>query len=243
MSDRQTRPHEEPEDTPISGHRGDVRPVPDPTKLTTEQLYRETGALREVLETRLAGEVNALRIAIETRLDGIDRATALRGETITAIVPRIDEKVAAIAGIYDEKFAGIQTQFRERDTRVEQTARDTKVAVDAALQAAEKAVGKQNESFALSQSKSETAVVKQIDQQGLLIATSTKALDEKIDDCKERLTRLEGRGEGSLTAGQAQQVATQTQQGSSGNIIAFVGVAVAILLGVASLLVALLRHA
>ncbi len=36
-------------------HPQNVVPVPDPTALTTEQLRRELGALREVIEARLNG--------------------------------------------------------------------------------------------------------------------------------------------------------------------------------------------
>ncbi len=64
-------------------------------------------------------------------------------ELVVALIEERDKLVA-------EKFNGISTQFKERDVRVEQTARDTKVAVDAALQAAEKAVIKQNEQFGFS---------------------------------------------------------------------------------------------
>jgi hypothetical protein len=112
----------------------------------------------------------------------------------------VDAALQAAALTLDEKFRSIQTQFIERDTRVEQTARDTRVAVDAALQAAEKAVGKQNESFALSIAKSETATQKQIDQQIALLQTATAGLNDKIDDIKDRLTRIEGAGVGQTGA-------------------------------------------
>src|SRR5580658_3724506 len=61
-------------------------------------------------------------------------------------------------------FAGIQTQFIERDTRVEQTAKGSKEALDAALQAAKEAVGEQNKSNSVAIAKSEAATNKQMDQ-------------------------------------------------------------------------------
>lgn len=81
--------------------------------------------------------------------------------------------------------------------RTEQSSKDSKVAVDAALQAAKEAVGEQNKSSALAIAKSETATTKQIDQLGILIQNNTKAFDDKISDLKDRLTRIEGMGQGA----------------------------------------------
>ena len=185
-------------------------PVPDPTLLTTKQLTRELFALRELLESRLAGTDKAIeqtKAILEARIDGIDKMTNLL-EEITHLFPaRIDEKITAlrevheqkfesISGTHSEKFASIQKQFIERDTRSEQTSRDSKTAVDAALQAAKEAVGEQNKSSAMAISKSETSTVKQIDQLAVLINAMGKSFDDKIEDVKERLTRSEGKGAG-----------------------------------------------
>jgi hypothetical protein len=123
---------------------------------------------------------------------------------------RIDEKIASLDKVHEERFRSIGQQFAERDrsidkqfierdVRTEQTSRDSKVAVDAALQAAKEAVGEQNRSSSRAIQKTETATTKQIEQQALLLTTATRALDDKIDDLKERMTRIEGRGEGSTT--------------------------------------------
>jgi len=171
---------------------GDVLPVPDPTLLTTQQLLREINGLREV---------------IQTRLDGMDKAIELLQATSDRFPARIDEKILSLARVHEEKFDSIRQQFIERDVRTEQTARDSKVAVDAALQAAKEAVGEQNKSSALSIAKSETATMKQIDQLGVLVQTATRALEDKIGDIKDRLTRIEGKGEG-------QTVQTHSSQAS-----------------------------
>jgi len=159
-------------------------PVPDPTVLTTQQLIAAIAASREI---------------IETRLDAMDTATQLNKEQMDKFPQAIHDTVAAIERIRDEKFAtvnekfhSIETQFKERDTRTEQSSKDSKVAVDAALQAAKEAVGEQNKSNALAIAKSEVAFTKQLDQITLLISTSNKALDEKINDLKGRLDRGEG---------------------------------------------------
>ena len=140
-----------------------------------------------------------------------------------------EASTAANRSLSDEKFIGIQKQFIERDTRVEQSARDTKVAVDAALQAAEKAVGKQNESFALSIAKSENATTKQIDQQASTLQAAANALESKIGDLKDRVGRIENTAV-NLAQGET-RVTTQKSIGATNNnlvvsiIVAIVAVA------------------
>lgn len=153
----------------------------DPSALATQALWREVAHLKELVFNRL----DSLRSAIDELHNDLNR---LRESLQTQI---LDE-----SRLRDEKFSSIQTQFRERDVRVEQTARDTKVAVDAALQAAEKARTSSNEAFDKSIFKSETATTKQIDQLAVQMNTSTNGLMIQITDVKERLTRIEGKGEG-----------------------------------------------
>jgi len=151
----------------------------------------------------------------------------------------IDEKTAHLQALHGERFHSISTQFIERDVRTEQTSRDSKVAVDAALQAAKEAVGEQNRSSALAIAKSEAATVKQIDQQGLLIQTATGALNDKIEDIKDRLTRIEGMGVGQINAQTASQVEKQAQQGvqnlQQGSNTLMVAIVVGIVGGIAGI--------
>ena len=164
------------------------RPDPDPTTLTTQSLYREVNALHDLIKS----ETNAVSNALAARLDGADRERLHLQAQIDMFPTEASRRIDTLRVLHQEKFDSIQVQFTERDTRTEQTSRDSKVAVDAALQAAKEAVGEQNKSSALAIAKSEASTTKQIDQQGLLIASSTQGLDDKIDDIKDRLTRIEG---------------------------------------------------
>ena len=192
---------------------GDTFPRPDPTRLTTEQLNRETSALRELFSirveeinlrigllfadmgnvpARVEKDIDHLRGFISTRLDGMDKAIVLLQEIFDHVPRQTDEKIMALRWLHEEKFLSIQTQFRERDVRTEQYSKDSKVAVDAALQAAKEAVGEQNKSSALAIGKSEASTTKQIDQLSTQIASQTKNFDDKVADIKDRLTRIEG---------------------------------------------------
>lgn len=126
----------------------------------------------------------------------MDKAIQLLQTSSDRLPGFVKEEVDHLRVLHEEKFASIAVQFAERDTRTEQTSRDSKVAVDAALQAAKEAVGEQNKSSALAIAKSETATTKQIDQIGSLISTTSNAFNDKVDDIKGRLTIIEGKALG-----------------------------------------------
>jgi len=197
-----------------------IVPNPDPSHLTNEKIRNDLTALENQLIERIGG----VRSTIDARLGAMDKAADLFDQNLNRIPTLTDREVGHLREVHEEKFLSIQRQFLERDTRVEQTARDTKVAVDAALQAAEKAVGKQNESFALSIAKSEAATTKQIDQQVLNLQTTASGLDSKIIDVKDRITRLESQAVGQMNADTKH---TLTQNSSTGFIIGGIGVVVA----------------
>lgn len=206
-------------------------PMPDPTHLTTRQLLREIATLKEIVFTKLESsntEHALIRSVIEARLNGIDKATMLLQDGSDKLPAHIDEKISASHDIHEEKFASIQVQFRERDVRTEQSSKDSKVAVDAALQAAKEAVGKQNESSDRAILKSEAAVMKQIDQIMQLINGNNKAVDDKINDVKERLTRAEGNSEGKTVAGTSHQTSSSFVVTVVSVVIAFASVLLAI---------------
>lgn len=160
----------------------DQRPNPDPTSLTTEQMLRETQNLRELLEARL---------------DGMEHTLARLQRDLDLLPTQRSEAIESLQKLHEEKFRSIQTQFIERDIRVETTAKDSKVAVDAALSAAKEAVTEQNKSTAQAIAKSETAFLKQLDQLVLLLDTKTGSLVTQVNDLKDQQTRNEGRSTGA----------------------------------------------
>jgi hypothetical protein len=185
-----------------------------------EQIAKQS----ETRFVQLLSEAELARHSVEVRIDGMDKAIALLQRNSDQIVQQSVEdtlqKINALKGVHEEKFASIQKQFQERDVRTEQSSKDSKVAVDAALQAAKEAVGEQNKSSALAIAKSEAATTKQIDQMGQFIQSGNKATDDKIDDIKERLTRIEGKSEGSV-------VADATHTTSSTQVVLIVSVLIA----------------
>jgi len=204
-------------------------PVPDPTVLTTAALIREIDSLRE----RTTHDNRMLRELIEARLDGNDAAVALLRTTTDAFPQQVKEAVANLQELHEEKFQSIGIQFKERDVRTDQTSRDSKVAVDAALKAQQEAFAEQNKSSALAISKSEAATTKQMDLIVQNIANLAKSIDDKIADIKDRLTSMESRAQGA-TVQKAETSVSATQNwayivGSLGFMVGFAGLIVAIL--------------
>lgn len=167
-------------------------------------------------------------VIFETRLTAIDKAQAAYERQVT-------EQTAQMRELYQEKFASIGFQFTERDARVQQAAYATKDQVETALNSAKEAAAEQNRAFALSTSKSEAATMKQMDTLGAAVQTATRALDDKIGDMKDRLTRIEGMDLGS-TRLKAETFSSQTvQHGANQNILGVVAAAIAVVSLVAAI--------
>ena len=166
------------------GDGRDWRPTPDPTALTTAQLLRELGALREL---------------VFARLDAMDKATVVLSETVNRTPTVIQTEISHVRELLDEKFAGIAKQFAERDVRTEQAAKGGKEALDAALLAAKELVAQQNEANRGEAAKTEQNFTKQIDAQAA-----------RIDELKERIDR----GEGSASGSAGQRTETRLNMGT-----------------------------
>ncbi len=90
---------------------------------------------------------------------------------------------------FSEKFKTIE------EYRIEQK-KDSKDGIAAALQAAKEAVNEQTLSSNRSVTKSEGATKEKIDQQAVLISSTKENLEGRINDLKDRLTRIEGQSKG-----------------------------------------------
>lgn len=191
---------------------------------------KAVGNLQQLHEVRfeaLIREMGLSRDVIETRFDGMDRALKLLQDISDRFPERIDEKIASLKEIHGGELEAIQIQFKERDVRSESASASSKLAVDAALQAAKEAVAEQARSAALATSKSEGSQAKAIEQQGDLIASTTGALRQQIDDMKDRITRIE-----AIAIGQAGQ--KTDQHTSSSFIISILALVLTLILGAAA---------
>jgi hypothetical protein len=130
-------------------------------------------------------------------------------------------EVRHVGELSDEKFSAVDAHFVAIAERMAEQKTDTKVAVDAALQAAKEAVSMQTEASDKAIAKSEAAITKQIDALAVLVEKSSEAKDEKIDDLKTRLDRLEGRSQGT-------QMSAGLLFGAVGGLAAVIGIIIVV---------------
>lgn len=168
---------------------GNLMPIPDPTKLTTEAVNRATGQFRV--------ELANLRELIEARLDAMDKATDLRLTAVDEVRPQTAREIQHLEDLVAERFTGIDLRFTERDTRTTQAERASQEALKAALQAAKELVDQQNKANAAAAEKAEANFTKQIDQILLVISTMQKGFDDRWAEIKERIDRGEGGAAGA----------------------------------------------
>lgn len=136
--------------------------------------------------TQVDKAVSSLRELVEARLEGMMQGEKdlreLLTQTLAKEVAEIKGSIESLTWQTTEKFIAVDAQFKERDTRTDQRAGDTKLAVDAAFAAAKE-----------NTAKIEIGLTKQLDSLVLQIQTGLGNLDGKIADLKDRLTSLESR--------------------------------------------------
>jgi len=186
----------------------------DLTRVPT-QLDRAVNAQSDV--------INAKFEAITKEVDKIYTNVGKRGEDIHAAITHLREltegMVKELSSVTGERFAGVAAQFAERDTRTDQRAGDTKLAVDAAFAAAKEATA-----------KIEAGFTKQIDGMVTIIDTKTGNLSGGLGDLKERFTALEARTQGISTGRDTVRIEREDtrviQQDNRGLIFGIIGVAI-----------------
>jgi hypothetical protein len=144
-------------------------------------------ALRELEEARFKSIDQNLQ-SLHNSIDPID--CDIRKE-IGHLHALLISEVQKLTEVTAERFTAVGAQFSERDTRTDQRAGDTKLAVDAAFAAAKEATA-----------KIEAGFTKQIDSMITIIDTKTGNLAGGLSDNKERITALESRTQGIGLANQ-----------------------------------------
>jgi hypothetical protein len=108
----------------------------------------------------------------------------LEGELHTQF-EKLNGQIDKIYAEVSQKFTSVDNQFQERDTRTDQRAGDTKLAVDAAFAAAKEATA-----------KIEAGFKEQIKALTDLVDTKTAQLAQTIGDLKDRVISIESRASG-----------------------------------------------
>ena len=164
----------------------------DPSSLTTQMVLREIASLKELFDTHI---------------DRIDQSISVAHADMVRVPTEVQKSVTELRNYFLEKIDNNYRLFEQRFDlveryRVEQKT-DTATALTAALNAAKEAVSEQNKSNGIAISKSEASTTKQIDQMGALISATANISDNKINDVKERLAKIENAQTGIQVTGTA----------------------------------------
>jgi hypothetical protein len=80
------------------------RPIPDPTILTTQQLFQAIASLKEFL----VAKIDAIEGKLSQRIDGMDEATELLRTRSDRVPSEVDKAVTALRTLVDERLAGFR---------------------------------------------------------------------------------------------------------------------------------------
>jgi hypothetical protein len=222
-----TAPGSDPREQP-----GFWTPRPDPTVLTTDAVERATAQFRR--------EMQQLRELIETRLDCADAALANHLREMETVRHQIEEKITHLRELAEEKFDSIDRRFDDRDARAGDAARAGKEALAAALESARQLTELQNRAnkeLSEAQDKANQAAItkaqgatnEQIKALDQVSGTNRKALEDKIDDARTRLTTMESLTRGIKEAGGEQREVRTEQRLNTSQIIAAIATLAAVI--------------
>jgi septation ring formation regulator EzrA len=148
----------------------------DPILRNAELNYQALQELEDKLEVR----INGIEKAISVAHDDLVRVPTEVQKAITGLRELLESKIHCLTEIVDEQFTGVAEKFGERDKRFDLRDLDSKTAMEAALTAAKENIG-----------KLEIFFTKQIDGIGAILNSNNGALNDKIDDLKDRVSKLE----------------------------------------------------
>jgi hypothetical protein len=114
-----------------------------------------------------------------------------------AAMALLKERINGMEKVSKAKFAKIDSEFSLVESRRVEQKVDTKVAVDAALSAAEKAVKEQTVASEKSIIKSETSAAEQSKQQNATFTASLKGVIDTVADVKDRVGKIENLRQGA----------------------------------------------
>jgi hypothetical protein len=197
----------------------DVRPIPDPTALTTQASKDLEAMMRNLIKTE------------------IEHQDSLFAEKLIGAQSQLAERMTGTTRTFSEKLSRIEAQFEMLSERTAEQKKDTKDALDAALAAQKEAVAAQTASSEKSITKSETATIERIKAVETLLSASSRASDDKIDDLKNRIIAIEAAKLGNVeTATAHRDAGTDTRA-----IIAIAITVIFALIALAGVTVAVLK--
>ena len=164
-------------------------------------------------EAKVLARIDGIEKTIDAQHGDLVRVPTLLDRAILSQHELFDSKLTEHRAVLEEKLLSVAKQSEERVKRFDLAILDTKGSLEVGLNAAKDSVAKVEALFG-----------KQIEGQGDLIRATAKNAEDKISDLKDRLTALESRGQGVA------------------NLAGWIFGAVGMLVGVAVVVLAIMRH-
>lgn len=187
-------------------------------------LDKAIGQVREFYDAQLKELRDGLKTAhddyvrVPTLLDrAIADTKALFDVKIADIKELLDEKIRAAAQVRQEQFHALDVQLEGRAERARDLDAARESALNHALAAAKELVGAANTNF-----------TKQIDGLRTDFTGQIKALDEKVNDLRDRITQISGIAQGGVEARTLRRADTGSNSAIISALIAAVVAAVMI---------------
>lgn len=162
--------------------RADIRPDPDPTRLSTEQLLRTELTLRNLI----INENAHLHELIDEKVDAVTKLLA--------------ERITGVNVLTAEKFVAVDDRFEALEKRTAEQKSDTNTSLTAALAAQEKSAAATTLASEKSIDKSEAATNRRIEGVENAQMTNLNTTDDKIVDIKDRIVAMENKQLGGVNA-------------------------------------------
>lgn len=168
----------------------EVRPNPDPSALTTDQILRENTWLRILLESNIGGSEKAL----VSRLDAMDKALELLQALAnrSPSIAEVDLKVTDLQRLNEETFRSIDKQFDAVTLLANQVTTSSKEAITFALQA-------QKESAAKSEENLDKRILQAAEQTKTAMAVRDQRMDghdDRLRTINDKVNLIEGKSSG-----------------------------------------------
>lgn len=207
--------------------QGDIRPIPDPSRLTMDALASAVDNLKETQRR----DRETLEKLFDKQFAAYDKALALvqseRDKEPSAAV--LQETLLKLADVTDQRFVSFEKAVEQRFDAVNLRFADSTRNVNDTMLAYKSSVEDTNKSNAIAIGKSEAATTKAIDNLGVFANTLGKALDDKIADTKDRLSTFETRLTSFESRGKGADAVWGYIVGAIGIVIAIATLAIAAL--------------
>jgi len=193
---------------------GDVRPVPDPTYQTTQQLNTGLDSLRDLNNAQRSGNLRVIEANIGN----------LRREMVLVENHRLEMKADAAQHRLELKAGD------ERALTAAMVAQDK--AVVAALAAAEKARDQQTIANQLATDKAEKAGKEQMEQQGATFTLAISGLTDGLGDVKTLMSEMRAEKRGATDTTTEQRAVTTERRAVSAQTITIIAILASLFGGV-----------